>query len=75
MEKEEIDRQRKSLLKRKPNEAGTNSRKRAAANNNQSQNLSNLPNGLGGESDHRDLTLQEYYEAEEILKVFFIKLK
>ena len=67
MEKEEIDRQRKSLLKRKPSEAGTNSRKRA--NNNQSQNLSNLPNGLGGEHEHRDLTLQEYYEAEEILKV------
>lgn len=66
--KEEIDRQRKLLLKRKPVESGSNSRKRGA-NSSQSQVIGNLPNGLGGEHDHRDLTIQEYYESEEILKV------
>ena len=63
--REEIDRQRKLLMKRKPVEGGSNSRKRGA-NSNQG---GNLPNGLGGDHDHRDLTIQEYYESEEILKV------
>ena len=66
--REEIDRQRKLLMKRKPVEGGSNSRKRGA-NSNQSQGGGNLPNGLGGDHDHRDLTIQEYYESEEILKV------
>ncbi|CAL4068050.1 unnamed protein product [Meganyctiphanes norvegica] len=68
-EKEEIDRQRKLLMKRKPSESGSNSRKRQASTN------SNLPNGLGGENEHRDLTLQEYYESEEILKLRQTALK
>lgn len=55
-------------MKRKPSEGGSNSRKRGS-NSNQSQGGSNLPNGLGGDHDHRDLTIQEYYESEEILKV------
>lgn len=54
-------------MKRKPVEGGSNSRKRGA-NSNQG---GNLPNGLGGDHDHRDLTIQEYYESEEILKVHF----
>lgn len=66
--REEIDRQRKLLMKRKPSESGSNSRKRAT-NSNQGQVGGNLPNGLGGDHDHRDLTIQEYYESEEILKV------
>lgn len=48
-------------------ESGSNSRKRGS-NSNQG-GVGNLPNGLGGEHDHRDLTSQEYYESEEILKV------
>lgn len=55
-------------MKRKPVEGGSNSRKRGA-NSNQGQGGGNLPNGLGGDHDHRDLTIQEYYESEEILKV------
>lgn len=66
--REEIDRQRKLLMKRKPVEGGSNSRKRGA-NSNQGQGGGNLPNGLGGDHEHRDLTIQEYYESEEILKV------
>lgn len=70
-EREEIDRQRKLLLKRKPNESGSNTRKRGS--NSQNQSL-NLPNGLG-DHDHRDLTIQEYYESEEILKLRQTALK
>ncbi|KAK7080916.1 Serine/threonine-protein kinase tousled-like 2, partial [Halocaridina rubra] len=70
-EREEIDRQRKLLLKRKPSESGSNTRKRGS--NSQNQSL-NLPNGLG-DHDHRDLTLQEYYESEEILKLRQTALK
>ncbi|XP_068242944.1 serine/threonine-protein kinase tousled-like 2 isoform X1 [Palaemon carinicauda] len=70
-EREEIDRQRKLLLKRKPNESGSNARKRGS--NSQNQSL-NLPNGLG-DHDHRDLTIQEYYESEEILKLRQTALK
>lgn len=69
--REEIDRQRKLLMKRKPVEGGSNSRKRGA-NSNQG---GNLPNGLGGDHDHRDLTIQEYYESEEILKLRQTALK
>ncbi|KAB7503492.1 Serine/threonine-protein kinase tousled-like 2 [Armadillidium nasatum] len=70
IEKEEIDRQKKLLLKRKPSEGGANSRKRGGASiTSLTQSNLSLPNGLGGETDHRDLTLQEYYEAEEILKL------
>ncbi|XP_071552356.1 serine/threonine-protein kinase tousled-like 1 isoform X3 [Panulirus ornatus] len=72
--REEIDRQRKLLLKRKPSEGGSNSRKRGA-NSNQGQGAGNLPNGLGGDHDHRDLTIQEYYESEEILKLRQTALK
>lgn len=59
-------------MKRKPSEGGTNSRKRGGSNaaiSSLNQSNITLPNGLGGETEHRDLTLQEYYEAEEILKV------
>ncbi|XP_042203862.1 serine/threonine-protein kinase tousled-like 2 isoform X4 [Homarus americanus] len=72
--REEIDRQRKLLMKRKPSEGGSNSRKRGA-NSNQGQGGGNLPNGLGGDHDHRDLTIQEYYESEEILKLRQTALK
>ncbi|XP_045612072.1 serine/threonine-protein kinase tousled-like 2 isoform X6 [Procambarus clarkii] len=72
--REEIDRQRKLLMKRKPSESGSNSRKRAT-NSNQGQVGGNLPNGLGGDHDHRDLTIQEYYESEEILKLRQTALK
>ena len=80
-EKEELDRQRKLLLKRKPADpASTGGRKRLAAGNNTaspvasncSQSSGSLTNGLGGaDHENRELTLQEYYEAEEILKVIY----
>ncbi|XP_076061798.1 tousled-like kinase isoform X3 [Oratosquilla oratoria] len=71
-EKEEIDRQRKMLMKRKPQEGGSNTRKRGGSTQNQ---VSNLANGMGAEHDNRDLTLQEHYEAEEILKLRQTALK
>lgn len=76
--REDIDRQRKLLCKRKPSNEGTStgsSRKRPTASNSQSQTASNSNSSvLNGTENlkqdlNRELTLQEYYEAEEILKL------
>jgi len=78
--REEIDRQRKLLCKRKPTNEGTStgsSRKRAAGTSGNSltstgsnSNTSVLNGTENVKSDlQRELTLQEYYEAEEILKL------
>ena len=78
--REEIDRQRKLLCKRKPTgetPTGT-TRKRTAAgsgsSNSGSSNSSSTNNLLNGTETlkgdlNRDFNIQEYYEAEEILKV------
>jgi len=77
--KEEIDRQRKLLVKRKPAEPGSSSRKRGVGGSGAaapSSSGSALTNGLGGaDHENRELTLQEYYEAEEILKLRQANLK
>lgn len=69
------------MLKRKPADPGSSSgRKRVAGGAGMgnvpptvtggTQTTSGLTNGLGGaDHENRELTLQEYYEAEEILKV------
>ena len=75
------------LLKRKPADPGSSSgRKRVAGGaggaiatppgtTTGSQTTGGLTNGLGGaDHENRELTLQEYYEAEEILKVIILKL-
>lgn len=66
-EREEIDRQKKLLLKRRPS-TSESGRKR-----NNSANSTALHNGTEGTFLKPDsvpgLTLQEYYEADEILKV------
>ena len=83
--REEIDRQRKLLGKRKPTAetpSGT-TRKRVAAgtgsnsgsNSGQSSNSTNSSTVLNGTETlkgdlNREFNIQEYYEAEEILKVF-----
>ena len=76
--REEIDRQRKLLCKRKPtSDTSTgSSRKRTTGSNsnNQSANSSSSNTLLNGTENlkgdlNRELNIQEYYEAEEILKV------
>ena len=97
-EREEIERKKKQLAKRKPSEAGSTARKRSthsasSANNagNDSGNGSNSNSGVAvgqglnnGSSDEtlftkpppRDgMTLQEYYESEEILRLRLNSLK
>ncbi|XP_071748109.1 serine/threonine-protein kinase tousled-like 2 isoform X2 [Lepeophtheirus salmonis] len=87
-EKEEIDRKRKLLYKRKPTENGTGGRKRSTSNSGISSSIctSGIPSNVGsstgslhnGTADEtmftkpppRDgMTMQEYYEAEEILRL------
>ncbi|XP_046456746.1 serine/threonine-protein kinase tousled-like 2 isoform X6 [Daphnia pulex] len=82
--REEIDRQRKLLCKRKPTTSETptgTTRKRTAAGSGSSStssgrdssNSNNLLNGtestLKSGDLNRDFNIQEYYEAEEILKL------
>ena len=105
-EREEIDRKKKVLQKRKPSEPGTNNRKRASSSNAEKGDRNNAGGGAAGvgggaatagsstssgvaspqtvglhngtssadetlftKPPPRDgMTLQEYYEAEEILK-------
>lgn len=82
--REEIDRQRKLLCKRKPTTSETptgTTRKRTAAgsgssSNSSSRDSSNANNLLNGTEStlkandlNRDFNIQEYYEAEEILKL------
>lgn len=66
-EREEIDRQKKLLLKRRPTSEGGRKRNSSA---------SSLHNGtdstfLKPDSVPGSFSIQEYYEADEILKVFF----
>ena len=64
--KEEIDRQKKSLAKRKPvDHINKRSKPNAAMNSNSNDGF------LKPENPKPDaqLTIQEYYQAEEILKV------
>jgi len=71
-EKEEIDRQRKLLGKRRPlNDTGT-SRKRGASTSGAHNGAMTTSDGFLKPDSGRELTWQEFYESDEIFKVCFL---
>ncbi|XP_065578334.1 serine/threonine-protein kinase tousled-like 2 isoform X3 [Artemia franciscana] len=73
--REEIERQRKILGKRKPTESSTGSTRKRAVSNAGSLSSTTTATALNGTDSvlkldpNRELTMQEYYEADEILKL------
>lgn len=68
-EREEIDRQKKLLTKKRPSEGGRkrNSSSASSTLHNGTDNTFLKPDAVPG-----SFTIQEYYEADEILKVRFL---